>query len=42
MIKFKDDAKFDIMGMGEVMLRLSPPDKETISQSDVFIKTAGG
>lgn len=42
MINFKKDVKFDIIGMGEVMLRLSPPDKETISQSDVFLKNAGG
>lgn len=42
MIEFKKNTRFDIIGMGEVMLRLSPPDKETISQSDVFLKTAGG
>lgn len=42
MLKLKTNTKFDIIGMGEVMLRLSPPDKETISQSDIFIKTAGG
>ncbi len=42
MIKFKVGTRFDIIGMGEVMLRLSPPDKETIFQSDVFLKTGGG
>lgn len=42
MIGFKDDAEFDIIGMGEVMLRLSPPSKEKISQSETFEKNAGG
>ncbi|MBQ7975042.1 MAG: sugar kinase [Clostridia bacterium] len=42
MFDFKEDAKYDIIGMGEVMLRLSPPDKETVSRSDIFVKTAGG
>ena len=30
--------KFDIISFGEVMLRLSPPDKEKISQGQVFEK----
>jgi len=34
--------KFDIISFGEVMLRLSPPDKEKISQGQVFEKNAGG
>ena len=42
MFDFKQNADFDIIGMGEVMLRLSPPQKETISGSDTFIKNAGG
>ena len=39
---FKKDTEFDIIGMGEVMLRLSPPNKEIISQSEMFEKNAGG
>lgn len=39
---FKQDTDFDIIGMGEVMLRLSPPNKEKISQSESFEKNAGG
>ncbi len=38
----KPKAEFDIIGLGEVMLRLSPPEKEKISQSEVFEKNAGG
>ena len=41
-MEFKNNTLFDIVGMGEVMLRLSTPDKETISQSETFIKNAGG
>ena len=33
---------FSVLGMGEVMLRLSPEDKERISQSETFDKMAGG
>ncbi|WHH60287.1 sugar kinase [Petroclostridium sp. X23] len=36
------DKEFDVIGFGEVMLRLSPPDKERISQGEVFEKKAGG
>ena len=38
----KENADFDLIGLGEVMLRLSPPDKEKISQSEVFEKNCGG
>lgn len=38
----KNDAEFDLIGMGEVMLRLSPDGKEKISQSETFDKNAGG
>lgn len=38
----KDTAEFDLVGFGEVMLRLSPPNKEKISQSEVFEKNCGG
>ena len=34
--------KFDIISFGEVLLRLSHPDKEKISQGQVFEKNAGG
>ncbi len=39
---FKENTEFDIIGMGEVMLRLSPAGKEKISQSETFEKSAGG
>lgn len=42
MFEFKENTKFDLVGMGEVMLRLSPPGKEKISQSETFEKNAGG
>lgn len=42
MIRLKSEAGFDLMGLGEVMMRLSPPAKEQISQSDVFEKNVGG
>jgi 2-dehydro-3-deoxygluconokinase len=38
----KSNAEFDLISMGEVMLRLSPPDKEKISQCEVFEKNCGG
>jgi len=41
----KDDfnkKEFDVIGFGEIMLRLSPPNKERISQGEVFEKRAGG
>lgn len=42
MFDFKADTEFDIIGMGEVMLRLSSPARETLSRSSSFIKNAGG
>ena len=33
---------FDALGLGEVMLRLSPSGKERINQGQTFEKTAGG
>lgn len=42
MFEFKENTAFDLIGMGEVMLRLSPPGKEKISQSETFEKNAGG
>ncbi len=41
-MNFKQQTDFDIIGLGEVMLRLSPPNKEKISQSETFEKNAGG
>lgn len=38
----KEKAKFDLIGFGEVMLRLSAPNKEKISQSEIFEKNCGG
>ncbi len=42
MIDFKNDREFDALGIGEVMLRLSPSGKERISYSETFEKMAGG
>lgn len=41
-MELKKETDFDIIGFGEVMLRLSPQSKEKISQSEVFEKNAGG
>ena len=38
----KKNKEFDLIGVGEVMLRLSPDSKEKISTSESFIKNAGG
>ncbi len=37
-----EKRSFAVIGIGEVMLRLSPPDKARISYSEVFEKMAGG
>lgn len=37
-----EERQFDLISFGEVMLRLSPPDKEKISQGEIFEKNAGG
>ena len=42
MIKFNINREFDALGIGEVMLRLSPSGKERISHSETFEKMAGG
>lgn len=36
------NAEYDVMGLGEVMLRLSPPGRERLSQSETLEKRAGG
>ncbi len=38
----KNKAEFDLISFGEVMLRLSPPGKDKISQSESFEKACGG
>lgn len=42
MFKISEEKEFRVIGMGEVMLRLSPENKERISQSKTFEKNAGG
>ena len=42
MFELKRDKKYDVLGIGEVMLRLSPSGKERISHSETFEKMAGG
>ncbi len=38
----KENAEYDLISFGEVMLRLSPPNKDKISQSETFEKNCGG
>lgn len=38
----KQKADFDLISFGEVMLRLSAPNKEKISQCEIFEKNCGG
>ncbi|MBR5439870.1 MAG: sugar kinase [Clostridia bacterium] len=42
MIKEFEKKNFTVLGLGEVMLRLSPTGKERISYSETFEKKAGG
>ena len=42
MIKIQSKKSLGVLGLGEVMLRLSPPDKERISFCESFEKNAGG
>lgn len=42
MLELKANTEFDVIGLGEVMLRLSAPNKEKISQSETFEKGAAG
>ena len=42
MIKQLENKNFTVLGLGEVMLRLSPVGKERISYSESFEKKAGG
>ena len=34
--------EFDLLSLGEIMLRLSPPDNERITRGDTLSKQAGG
>ena len=36
------DERFDLLTLGEIMLRLSPPNYERMTRGDVFDKRAGG
>ncbi len=42
MIKNQEKKDFSVLGIGEVMLRLSPAGSELISHSETFDKSAGG
>ena len=42
MIQNTTDRELGVLGLGEVMLRLSPPGKDRISYSESFEKNAGG
>ena len=42
MIKQLEEKAFKVIGIGEVMMRLSPQGKERISYSETFEKVAGG
>ena len=42
MLENLPNREFDVLGIGEVMLRLSPSGKDRISQSESFEKMAGG
>ena len=42
MFSVKRERKYDVLGIGEVMLRLSPVGKERVSHSATFEKQAGG
>lgn len=42
MFKTIEGKEFAVMGLGEVLLRLSPPNKERILAGEVFEKRAGG
>ena len=42
MIRFDGKKNFEVLGLGEVMLRLSPVGKERVSYCETFEKMAGG
>ena len=41
MERFKK-REFDLLALGEILLRLSPPVNERLTRGDVFQKQAGG
>ena len=38
----KSSRNFDLLTLGQVLLRLSPPDNERLSRGDTFVKQVGG
>lgn len=36
------DKEFDLLALGEVLLRLSPPSNERLVRGDIFEKQVGG
>ena len=38
----KSSRTFDLLTLGQVLLRLSPPDNERLSRGDTFVKQVGG
>ena len=38
----KNSRNFDLLTLGQVLLRLSPPDNDRLSRGDTFIKQVGG
>ncbi|TCL62179.1 2-dehydro-3-deoxygluconokinase [Hydrogenispora ethanolica] len=42
MVQARTEKEFAVLGLGEVLLRLSPPNKERILAGEVFEKRAGG
>ena len=41
-MELTEKKEFDLLSLGEIMLRLSPPDNERITIGDSFSKQAGG
>ena len=41
-MELTEKKEFDLLSLGEIMLRLSPPDNERITRGDSFSKQAGG
>ena len=36
------EKNFDLLALGELLLRLSPPSNERLTRGDTFVKQAGG
>ena len=41
-MEIKSSRTFDLLTLGQVLLRLSPPDNERLSRGDTFVKQVGG